>query len=77
MQTLLFTLTRAQLEAKRTALAAQNVVLTGDSGQVSEDGVTLQFDYAEPSLRIDVLHKPGLLPEGILENKIKEWFSSN
>lgn len=67
-------LTRAELEAARTRLAAMNIQITGDSGEITNSGVTLDYGYVEPVLVITVKHKPFIYPESAIEAKIRDWF---
>jgi hypothetical protein len=70
-------ISRAQLEADRTKLMSQGIVIVGDHTQVSHDGVTLKFDYAEPSLTITTVKKPFYVSESEIESEINKWFASN
>jgi len=68
-----FTLTRQQLEAKRSQLASQGVELTGDSGKIEKNGVTVQFTYGEPTLVVTVLDFGGH-PSFFVNHAISGWF---
>lgn len=68
-----FTLTRAQLEAKRAELAAKGVQLVGDSGEFTNRGVTVEFTYQEPTLNVEVKDS-GPYPGFFVNHAIKGWF---
>ena len=76
-QDLTFPLTRPQLEQRRQQLAQSGVFLQGDHGQISYSGVVLQVDYYETyeMLKIGIVEKPWLVPEAVVEGKIRGWFS--
>lgn len=49
-----FTLTRAQLEAKRAELAAKGIILVGDHGSIpAPRGLTIEYEYIEPVLTVN------------------------
>ena len=71
-----FPLTRPQLEVRRAQLAQAGVVFAGDHGTLSHSGVTLQLDYLAQfdMLEIRVVDKPWIVPEVMVEEKIRGWF---
>lgn len=73
MTTMEFNLTRDQLEKARTALAAQDVHLTGDKGDISSKGVQITYDYTEPKLTIVIVDGGGY-PMFLVKHKINDWF---
>ena len=69
------TYSRTQLEAIRARLANEGVVLTGDSGTVCKEGVTIVFTYGEPSLIVTVTNYGGH-PHFFVDHAVKAWFKS-
>ena len=69
-----FAMTREQLESIRTRLSVNGVQITGDSGEIEQQGCKLSYSYDGSNLTVNVLHKPFMIPESAVENKIKEWF---
>jgi hypothetical protein len=50
--------------------------LDGNSGTLSHYGVTVVCCYnGVDTLTITVMHKPFIVSEGFVENKIREWFA--
>lgn len=70
---MIFNLTRQQLEDKRAALAKEGVLLEGDSGTVTKQGVVLVFTYGEPSLIVTVKDYGGH-PSFFVDRRVKNWF---
>lgn len=70
-----FTLTRAQLEAKRAELSTQGVQLVGDSGEFTAHGVTVGYTYNEPTLNVEVKDH-GAYPGFFVNHAIKGWFKA-
>ena len=69
------TLTRSEFDAASAKLLKQGILLTGDKGSVTHNGVTIDFAYFGDTLTLDVVKKPFLVSEGILESTIRKWFS--
>ena len=69
------TLTRPQLEAARTKLLSQGVLLVGDSGSVTHDGVMITYAYFGGTLTVEVRKKPIIFSDAFVESKISKWFS--
>jgi hypothetical protein len=68
-----FTLTRPKFEAARAKLASEQISVVGDSGTISKSGVSVQFDYVEPDLKISVLEYGGY-PHWVVNHAIAGWF---
>lgn len=68
-----FTLTRQQLESKRSELATKGVQIVGDSGNFSDKGVSIQYTYAEPTLIVTVLDFGGHA-HFIVNHIVSDWF---
>lgn len=71
---MVYQLTRAQFEAKRTELAALGHTMVGDNGTLSDDGVEVSFNYVEPNCDVEILKKPFELTEHFVQGKIDNWF---
>jgi hypothetical protein len=69
-------LTSAQLEEMRKKLSGQGTKLVGDEGDISKFGVTLHFTYVEPTLNIDVTHKPFYIKDETVSNTVNNWFKT-
>lgn len=69
-------LTRDQLEKKRRELALHGIAMLGDQGRIEYTGVTLDMKYLAQNqiLEIRIVYKPWLVPESIIEGKIRELF---
>jgi hypothetical protein len=69
-------LTREQFEAKKRKLAVDGVRVNGDAGEIHlpQFGVKLKFSYIQTSLMVQVVDKPFLVPESMVESRAREWF---
>jgi hypothetical protein len=76
MDPLTFTLTRTELESKRSQLAQSGIHLQGDSGTFTAQSCTIDFFYTEPYLSVLVTDKPFFASEALVASKIREWFRS-
>lgn len=68
-----FTVTRDQLESKRVELAKEGVPLTGDSGILTDHGVSIDFHYNEPTLTVEITNYGGH-PQFIVNHVVSNWF---
>lgn len=69
-----FPMTREQFDARRAALAAKGIAITGDSGEIDQRGVRVRYAYDGAVLSLEVFKKPMLVTRGYVEGKITEWF---
>lgn len=70
-----FTLTRAELEARRAALAEQGFPLTGDNGIVAiADGMTARYEYIEPTLKVDI-DGGNFITRAIAAARLQKWIA--
>ena len=53
------------------------ITLTGPTGTLSKDGVTAQYEHAGGTLRITILEKPFLLPESLIEGRLKAYLEQS
>ncbi len=58
-------------------LAANGIALDGPSGTISKDGITAKYEHAAGLLRITVLDKPFLLPESLIEGRLKAYLEQS
>jgi hypothetical protein len=69
-------LTPAQFAAKSAEIKAEyGVEITGKTGQVEHKGYTLSYVYDDSTLSLNVLHKPALVPEAMVEHELRSWFA--
>ena len=77
MKAIVIGISREQFEAAKARLLSEdNVTISGDQGTVSHDGVTVEYEFGSASLLLTVKEKPFLLPETVIENSIRNWFST-
>ena len=67
----------AQFATATRRLAANGIELTGPSGQLSKDGITARYEHANDTLRITILDKPFLLPESLIEGRLKAYLEQS
>lgn len=78
MKAIVVTMSREQFAAAAARLQRQaGVDITGDTGQLSHSGVTLNYAYDGAALTLEVLKKPFFLSEGIIESQISGWFGTS
>lgn len=58
-------------------LAANGIALDGPSGTIAKDGITAKYEHAAGLLRITVLDKPFLLPESLIEGRLKAYLEQS
>lgn len=66
-------LTEAQFAAASQRLASHGVNLTGTSGELSRDGITARYSYANDVLTIEVIKKPALMPVSLIESQLRSY----
>lgn len=68
--------TQEQFDAKARALKNQGVPIDGDSGTLEHSGVVISYSYSRSAemLYVKVVKKPFLVPQGMIESKVREWF---
>lgn len=72
---LTFTLTREQFEAKRKEAKQSGFDLQGDKGTTpSQHGVTLDYDYVEPTLTITI--HANVLVRAFAEKSVRAWLAA-
>ncbi len=76
-QSITISLTPAGFAACKQRLVSTGVAVPdGDSGSLAHEGVTVACDYnGTDTLTVSVVHKPGFVSEGFVENKIRAWFA--
>ncbi len=70
-------MTEAQFATATTRLRQNGIELTGLSGTLSKDGITASYEHAEGRLRINILQKPFLLPESLIEGRLKAYLEQS
>ena len=70
-------MTDAQFAAATQRLAHNGIVLTGSAGTLSKDGITASYEHTEGTLRINILDKPFLLPESLIEGRLKAYLEQS
>ena len=66
-----------QFAAATRRLAANGIVLDGPTGTLSKDGVTAKYEHAEGKLRVTILEKPFLLPQSLIEGRLKSYLEQS
>jgi hypothetical protein len=67
----------AQFAAATRRLAANGIQLTGPAGTLSKDGITAKYEHTGDRLRITILEKPFLLPESLIEGRLKAFLEQS
>ena len=67
----------AQFASATRRLAANGIQLAGPSGTLSKDGITARYEHADGWLRIAILEKPFLLPESLIEGRLKAFLEQS
>ncbi len=67
----------AQFATATERLRQNGIVLTGPSGTLSKDGITASYEHTAGTLRIHILEKPFLLPESLIEGRLKAYLEQS
>ncbi len=70
-------MTDAQFASATRRLQQNGIELTGPSGTLSKDGVTASYEHADGILRIKILEKPFLLPQSLIEGRLKAYLEQS
>ena len=70
-------MTEAQFAAATRRLATNGITLSGPTGTLSKDGITAKYEHAEGKLRVTILEKPFLLPESLIEGRLKAYLEQS
>ena len=70
-------MTDDQFAAAPRRLGQNGITLTGPAGTLSKDGVTARYEHAAGLLRITILEKPFLLPESLIEGRLKAYLEQS
>lgn len=68
-------MTEAQFAEATRRLQQNGIELTGTSGTLSRQGVTASYEYSDGMLRINIIKKPMLLPESLIESQLKSYIA--
>ena len=70
-------MTDAQFATATRRLADNGIQLSGSTGTLSKDGITAKYEHAEGKLRITILDKPFLLPQSMIEGRLKAYLEQS
>lgn len=70
-------MTDEQFASATRRLAANGITLAGPSGTLSKDGITAKYEHAGGILRVTILEKPFLLPESLIEGRLKAYLEQS
>ena len=70
-------MTDDQFATATRRLAANGIQLTGNAGTLSKDGITAKYEHTGSLLRITILEKPFLLPESLIEGRLKAYLEQS
>jgi hypothetical protein len=69
-------MTRDEFNAKAAQLKAeQGIVLSGDKGEVSKEGVTVDYEFDGENFTAFIKHKPMLVTLAFCEGKLRSWLA--
>ena len=66
-----------QFASASRRLADNGIALTGPSGTLTKDGITAKYEHVAGLLRITILDKPFLLPESLIEGRLKAYLEQS
>ena len=70
-------MSEAQFLTASRRLASNGIELNGSSGQLSKDGITAKYEHSDGALRITIVDKPFLLPESLIEGRLKAYLEQS
>ena len=70
-------MTDDQFAAATRRLKQNGIELAGPSGTLSKGGVTAKYEHADGTLRITILEKPFLLPQSLIEGRLKAYLEQS
>ena len=70
-------MTEDQFAAATRRLANNGIHLAGPTGTLSKDGITARYEHGEGRLRITILEKPFLLPDSLIEGRLKAFLEQS
>ena len=70
-------MSETQFAAASGRLRTNGIDLTGSSGTLSKDGITARYEHANGLLRIEILDKPFLLPESLIEGRLRAYLEQS
>ena len=69
-------MTRDEFNAKAAQLKAeQGIVLSGDKGEVSKQGVTVDYEFDGETFRGTIKHKPLIVTLDYCEAMLRAWLA--
>ena len=66
-----------QFASASERLRRNGIELQGTSGTLSKDGITARYEHAEGVLRIEIVDKPFLLPESLIEGRLRAYLEQS
>ena len=70
-------MTDAQFATATQRLKQNGIELTGTAGTLTKDGITASYEHPLGLLRIVILKKPMLLPESLIEGRLKAYLDQS
>ena len=70
-------MTDDQFAVATRRLQQNGIELTGTAGTLTKDGITASYEHTMGLLRIVILKKPMLLPESLIEGRLKAYLEQS
>ena len=67
----------AQFATATERLRQNDIHLSGPSGTLSKDGITARYEHSEGRLRVEIVDKPFLLPESLIEGRLRAYLEQS
>lgn len=69
-------MTVSVFEAAKARALQRGILIAGASGELTGSGVTVRYVFDGKMLKVELVKKPWLVPEGTVRKKITEMFDS-
>lgn len=63
---------RERFERMKAGLAARGLAVDADTGEAERDGIRVAWCYDGAALTVQVVKKPRLYPEGMVNHRLRE-----
>lgn len=70
-------MSEAQFATATARLRANGIELTGPTGTLSKDGITAKYEHADGKLTIEIIDKPFLLPQSLIEGRLQAYLEQS
>ena len=70
-------MTDEQFATATKRLMQNGIELAGPTGTLTKDGITAKYEHTEGKLRITILEKPFLLPQSLIEGRLKAYLEQS